>query len=157
MELVRLVAPLERRVDVARLSKVITILFRCSNADTVIALSSMQGELDDCGVWLEVGDEYPAQLAARDVKTLSTIVPLRHAVIESSRAREHSEVVGALLTSDEVNSTHDVATIRGAYNRPAPPHPLTVWWFDGALHCEDSELKVAYTERTDAGELTYFS
>jgi hypothetical protein len=156
MELVRLVAPLERRVDVARLSKVFTVLFQCSDADTVIGLSSTPGELDDCGVWLEVDDDYPAQLAARDVKTLSTIVPLRHAVIESTRAREHAEVVRALLTNDEVNFTNDLATIRGAYNRPAPRQPLTVWWFDGALHSEDVELNVVRAESTDAGELSYF-
>jgi hypothetical protein len=157
MELVRLVAPLERRVDVARLSKDFTILFQCSNADTVIAMSSMHDELDDCGVWLEVNDEYLAQLATRDIKTLSTIVPLRHAVIESPRAQAHAEVVRALLTNDEVNFTNDAATIRGAYNRPGPPQPLTVWWFDGALRSADRGLKVARTETTDVGELTYFS
>jgi len=156
MELVRAVAPLERLADVERLSHVVTILYQCANADTVVALSSRR-ELDECGVWLEVDDEYLAQLAARDIKTLSTIVPLRHAVISSSTARAHADVVRALLTNDEVNFSNDVATIRGAYNRPAPPQPVTVWWFDGTLHDGDVELTVTRVERTDVGELMYFS
>jgi hypothetical protein len=156
MELVRLVAPLERRADVERLSHDVTVLYQCVNADTVVALSSLR-DLDECGVWLDVNDGYLAQLAARDIKTLSTIVPLRHAVVSSLTARAHADVVRALLTSDEVNFTNEVATIRGAYNRPAPPQPVTVGWFDGALHDGDIELRATRSEVTDVGELTYFS
>jgi hypothetical protein len=158
MELVRVVAPLERRDDVARLSQDFTILFRCSNADTVMVAASLSGELADCGVWLEVSSDYPAQLAARDVATLSTIVPLRHVVVESlSQTREQADVLRALLTNEEVNFTNDVAVIRGAFNRPAPEPPVTVWTYDGALESEGIRLTKVRVEVTDVGELTHFT
>jgi hypothetical protein len=157
MELVRFVAPLERRADVVRLSREFTVLFQCSDADTVIAAASLRGEFEDCGVWLEVSGDYPAQMAARDIKTLSTILPLLHVVISSARASEHAEVVRALLSGDEVNFTNDVATIRGAYNRPAPPRKLTVWSYDEVLRSGDEVLHATRVEVTDGGELTFFS
>jgi hypothetical protein len=157
MELVRFVAPLERRADVAKRSREITVLFQCSNADTIIAAASLRGELGDCGVWLEVSSDYPAQMAARDVKTLSTIVPLLHVAISSGQAAEHAEVVRALLSHDEVNFTNDLATIRGAYNRPAPPRPITVWSYDEVLRSGDEVLRATRVEETDGGELTFFS
>jgi hypothetical protein len=157
MELVRFVAPLERRADVVRLSREFTVLFQCSNADTIITAASLGVDLENCGVWLEVSSDYPAQMAARDVKTLSTILPLLHVAISSAQATEHAEVVRALLSPDEVNFTNDVATIRGAYNRPAPPRPITVWSYDEVLRSGDEVLQPSRVEVTDGGELTFFS
>src|SRR5665213_974554 len=118
MELVRLVAPLRRRFDVARLSGVHPLLFRCSDADTVITTASLAGHLvAPIGVWLIISKEYPAQLAARDVAVLS-----------------------------------------GAYNRPAPPSPITVWSSEGtSLSDGDVLLTPRRVESTDVGEITYFA
>lgn len=160
MELVRLVAPEAQRDAVARRSSEQTVLFRCADADTVVVTASMCGRLTNpLGVWLVVGDDYPAQLAARDVATLAAIVPLGHVVIEaSSMSNEHADVVRALLTSDEVNFTNAVVTLAGAYNRPAPPSPLTVWSYDGEfLISGDEVLAPRRVEANDVGEFTYFA
>jgi hypothetical protein len=156
MELVHLVVPLERRADAIALSHECTILFQCADGDTVMAMASLSGDLGACGVWLDVSTDYPAQMVARDVKTLSTLVPLRHVVVESSRAEEHADVVRALLTNDEVNFTNDVATIRGAYNRPVPPHPITVWHYDGKLRSDRDVLRPTRVGKSNGVELTYF-
>jgi hypothetical protein len=51
-------------------------------------------------------------------------------------------VVSALLTNDEVNFTNDVAVIAHAYNRPAPPHAVAIWSFDGtAVQSGDTRLR----------------
>lgn len=159
MELVRLTAPLAKR-DALVAAPPSTTLFQCRDADTVIVVASLAGRLSgEVGVWIEVGDSYSAQLCARDLKTLSHLVALRHAVIEaSSRSFAHAEVVRALLSDDEVDFTNEVATIRGAYDRPAPPRPVTVWSFDdGRLTSELGSLSARRSESREGVELTYFS
>jgi hypothetical protein len=160
MELVRLVAPFEHRGALIDLSLETTALFDCSDADTVIVLASMRDRLrSELGVWLTVSADYSAQLCARDVKTLSHLVALRHVVIHAeSRSFAHAEIVRALLTNDEVNFDNELATIRGAYNRPAPPAPLTVWSADGgAITSELETLNIERSVTREAAELTYFS
>jgi hypothetical protein len=159
MELVRLVAALADREAVVRFAQERSLLFRCADADTVLVAASMSGRLTNpFGVWLVVGELYPAQLAARDVATLAALVPLRNVVIEaSSLSSEHADVVRALLTNDEVNFANTVVSLVGAYNRPAPPSPLTVWSYDGTrLVSGELVLSPGRVEASDAGELTYF-
>jgi|SRR5665213_1109961 len=160
MELVRLVAPLRRRFDVARLSGVHPLLFRCSDADTVITTASLAGHLvAPIGVWLIISKEYPAQLAARDVATLAALVPLRHVVVQTTaNSKNHADVLRSLLTNEEVNFANDVAVLSGAYNRPAPPSPITVWSSEGtSLSDGDVLLTPRRVESTDVGEITYFA
>jgi hypothetical protein len=106
-----------------------------------------------------VNADYSAQLCARDVKTLSHLVALRHVVIEAeSRSFAHAAIVRALLTNDEVNFDNELATIRGAYNRPAPPAPLTVWSADdNALTSELATLRFERSAERHGAALTYFS
>jgi hypothetical protein len=111
------------------------------------------------GVWLDVGPGYRAQLAARDLKTLAALAPISRVVIEApSRSSEHAAVVEAMLTNDEVNFANDVATLRGAFNRPAPVSPIEVWSYeDERLTTGDHSLALVRREASDLGELTYFA
>ena len=135
MELTRLTAPLAQLGDVASLvsAHANVVIFECSDADTVMAAATLGGELDrPIGVWLEITPGYSAALCARDVATLSWLIDLEHVVVAATeKSQSHADVVAALLTNDEVNFTNDVAVIAHAYNRPAPPKPITVWNFDG--------------------------
>jgi hypothetical protein len=157
MELVRLDFPFEHRSSAAWLTHELPFLLHCVNAETVMVAASLAGDLDECGIWLNVSSGYSAQIAARDVATLATIVPLRHVVIESSTPREHAEVVRALLSDAPVTFSNSVATLREAYNRPAPALPITVWSYDGTLRSENETLAATHTETTGVGELTFFS
>jgi hypothetical protein len=160
MELARVVASLEHRDAFAALSHETTALFECRDADTVIVVASLCDQLTtDVGVWLSVSADYSAQLCARDVKTLSHLVSLRHVVIEAAtRSSVHAEIVRALLTNDEVNFVNELATIRGAYNRPAPAAPLTVWSVDeGTLTSDGATLHAQRSVTLDGAELTYFT
>jgi hypothetical protein len=160
MELVRLVAPRARLDAVVREANDHATLFQCSDADTVLVAASMVDLLTaELGVWLEISSAYRAQLAARDVATLAAIVPLRHVVIEApAESSEHADVVRSLLTNDEVNFSNNVATIVGAFNRPAPPRAITVWSYknDHLVSGKDS-LVQGRIEKDDAGERTYFA
>jgi hypothetical protein len=157
MELVRLAFPFEQGSSAAWLTHKLSVLLHCTTADTVIVAASLAEDLHECGVWLVVSSDYSAQIAARDVKTLATIIPLRHVVIESPTALEHAEVVRALLSEAPVNFSNGVATLRDAYNRPAPRSPLTVWSYDGTLWSDDITLTLTNAETTGVGELTFFS
>ena len=128
------------------------------DADTIIALGSLHDRLTQpLGVWLDISEDYSAQLAARDVATLSWLVPLDTVVVSSTRAEASAQVLEALLSDDEVNIANDVATIVGAYNRPAPPRPIAVWRFDGStLRHGDEILREASTESSDVGDVTTF-
>jgi hypothetical protein len=103
---------------------------------------------------LHAGDEYSAGLIARDVKTLSHLSGLDHVVIEAAEhAAEHAEVVQAMLGDDEVTIHNVAATITHAYNRPAPPRTITVWFADG------DEVRHAHTalrREGTRGAVTYF-
>ncbi len=105
------------------------VLLDCTDADTVICAAALKEHWTrPIGVWLEVSTGYSAQMCARDVKTLSWLVDLDNVVVSArSDARAHAEVVRALLTNDEVNFSNDVATLVGAYHRPAPAHALRMW------------------------------
>lgn len=159
MELVRVVATREQQDEVVALSRTHAVLVRCSNADTVMAVASWRSALHaPIGVWLRVGEDYPAQLAARDVATLAAIVPLERVVIDAPYdPGQHADVVRALLTSDEVTFTNDVATLRDAYNRPAPPREVDVWTYEGAgLRRGDLTLREGPSTSRGTLSLTFF-
>ena len=128
------------------------------DADTIVALSSLHDALAaPIGVWLELSEDYSAPMAARDVKTLSWLVSLDAVVVSAPHAEASARVLEALLTNDEVNVTNEVATIVGAYNRPAPPSPITVWSWDGSvLRHGEHALRVASTAPTGLGHATTF-
>ena len=113
------------------------ILFSCSDADSVMCLASLRGDLSSSvGIWLEVGNDYPAALCARDIATLSWLVDLREVVISGDDADAQAEVVRAMLSDEEITFSNKVANIVGAYNRPSPPNPIRVWSYEnGSLHC----------------------
>jgi hypothetical protein len=159
MELVRLVAALSERDAVLSIANERLVLFHCADADTVVVAASMSGRLSHpLGVWLIVDEASPAQLAARDVATLAALVPLSHVVIEAgSLAIEHADVVRALLTNDEVNFSNEVVSLVGAYNRPAPPSPITVWSYDGQrLVSGEHVLSPGRVDTDEVGAWTYF-
>jgi len=141
--------------DVANASHVVVSVI---DADSIVALSSLHDALKSpIGVWLEVSEDYSAQMAARDVKTLSWLVTLDTVVVSGPHADASARVLRALLTNDEVNFTNSVATIVGAYNRPAPPRPVTVWSVDGAvLRQGDEVLEETSKETTEVGEATTY-
>ncbi len=124
------------------------------DGDVVVALGARDRSLGPLGPWLSVGPDYPASMAARDVATLSWIADFDHVVIAGERASEQATVVRAMLTDDEVNLASDVLNLRGAYNRPAPPRPITVWYaLDG--HLGDGSV-VLYGAPVDAPDTTRF-
>ena len=159
MELLRVVAARARSAAVTDLAAKNQVLYHCTDADTVMVAATWRETLTaPLGLWLVVGEGYRAQLAARDLKTLAAIVPVRRVVIEAaSRSTEHAAVVAALLTDDEVNFSNDVATLRGAYNRPAPPRTIEVWSYQAERLCfGDLALTPQRRDVSDV-ELTYFA
>ena len=83
------------------------------------------------------------------------MIELDHVVVSAENARAQAQVVTAMLTNDEVNFANDAATIRGAFNRPAPPRPVRVWSFDGETLASDGlELRAISTARLSFGEAT---
>ena len=160
MELARLLAPLTRLDEIAGYLNDHDVAFGCTDADTVIAAAALRGRVTrPIGLWLVLSDDYAAQLAARDVATLSWLVPVRQVVIERGLdAPAHAEVVRALLTNDEVSIVNDAASIRGAYNRPAPPAPIEVASFNGSeLRLDATVLAAASHESLAFGERTDFA
>ena len=137
----------------------VAVTLSCTDATTVEVAAALRGAPSEPrGVWIEMTPDYPAALVARDVATLSWLIALDHVVVASSWApAAQAEVVRALLGDDEVNLTNEVATLRGAYNRPAPPRLVTVWWFDGALHDGATTLVERARTRDDLGEWTTYA
>ncbi len=136
-----------------------TVVLHCVDGSSVLALSALGGrEARPLGVWLDVDEGYPAVLAARDVATLSWLVDLEHVVVAApSDSDQHARVVTELLTNDEVNFSNSVATLIGAYNRPAPRHPVSVWWFNsGTLLGAEGSLREGRREEVDGGVVTHF-
>ncbi len=136
-----------------------TPVFCCSDADTVIVLGSWSDAVtNEVGVWLRVTEGYSAQIVARDVRTLSVLMNLRHVVIEAAdRAEEHAEVVRLLLSGGEVNFSNSVATLTHAFSRPAPPRSLTVWSYENAeLTSSEGTLHQLSPGAAGVVELTYF-
>jgi hypothetical protein len=108
-------------------------------------------------VWLELSADYPAHMAARDVKTLSWLATLDTVVVSGPNAEAGAQVLEALLTNDEVNFANGVATIVGAYNRPAPPSSIAVWSWDGTnLRHGDRALQLASSVTTELGDATTY-
>ncbi len=106
------------------------------------------------GVWLRPGPEYPASLAARDVATLAWITPIAHVVVEAERAPAQLAALGALLTNDEVTFSNEVASLAGAYNRPAPPTALVLWRLEGDTLVGDAgRLRAQAPRLSEAGTL----
>ena len=158
MALARLLAPLANLDEVAGYAHDHTVIVGCTDGDTVIAVAALRDRVSGpLGLWLLLSPDYSAQLAARDIATLSWIVPIGPVVIEGGfDAPQRADVVRALLSNEEVNITNDVATIRGAYNRPAPPTPIDVWSFNGTelrrgetVLVASSKESLAFGERTD--------
>ena len=150
MDLVHVVLSLAalEELDVAKLvSATSRTVVTCDDATTVVALAAQADRLvGPIGVWLAVDGDYPAQLAARDVATLSWLIDLDTVVIgAASAADQHAQVVEALLSDDEVTIENDVATVVGAFNRPAPPREVRVWSCDGAELRRGDQTLVAYS------------
>ena len=101
----------------------------------------------DFASWADRGHEEPAWL-----------VRIERVVIEHGlEAPAHADVVAALLTNDEVTIVNEVATIRGAYNRPAPPTAIDVWSFNGSqLRLGETVLSASSNESLAFGERTDF-
>jgi hypothetical protein len=159
MALARLLAPLTQLDAVAAYVNDHDVVFGCTDADTVIAVTALRDRVArPIGLWLELSEDYSAQLAARDIATLSWLLPIGSVVIERGPdAPAHAEVVRALFSNDEVNIANAAATIRGAYNRPAPPTPIDVWSFDGSeLRLAESVLRASSTESLVFGKRTVF-
>jgi hypothetical protein len=136
-----------------------TPVFRCNDADTAIVLGSWSDAVEgEVGVWLRVSDGYRAQIVARDVRTLSVLMNLRHVVVEAAdRADEHADVVRVLLSGEEVSFSNSVATLTHAFSRPAPPRPLTVWSYEnGELTCPAGSLRAVPRDAAADEALTYF-
>ena len=134
------------------------VVVSITDADTIIALGSLHDRLQrPIGVWLELSEDYSAQMAARDVATLSWLIPLDTVVVSALTAEASAQVLEALLTNDEVNFSNGVATLVGAYNRPAPPTPVAVWSFDGThLRRGDEVLREASSEASGVGDVTTY-
>jgi hypothetical protein len=158
MTLVRLDVRFEDLDALARYAKDHHVVVSIIDADTVIALGSLHDQLARAiGVWLELSPDYSAQLAARDVATLSWLVPLDRVVVSGSHVEASAQVLESLLSDDEVNFANGVATLVGAYNRPAPPSPVAVWSWDGTLlRRGDEVLREATSESTDVGSSTTY-
>ncbi len=161
MELHRLDVALDRRdriVDVvAQVSGPVAL--SCPDGSSIMVAASLRDRLTrSLGVWVEVSGDYSAALVARDVGTLSWLIDLDHVVVAGDRAGDQADVVRALLTNDEVDFANAAGTLRGAYNRPAPPTPVTVWSLEGGALVHGADRLVARAARaTDAGELTGYS
>ncbi|MFI5034818.1 MAG: hypothetical protein ACHQFZ_01260 [Acidimicrobiales bacterium] len=160
MELRRLDVTLSRRdrVPAVCAGSPAPLVLWWRDGDPVVATASLGAAVTEpLGVWLEVTGAYPAALAARDVATLAWLVQLSHVVVDGENALDSAAALSALLTNDEVTFTNAAATLRGAYNRPAPPAPVTVWAFDGALRSGGRRLRERGREESPAGPLTRFA
>ena len=134
------------------------VVVALTDADPIVTLGSLHDRLTKpLGVWLELSEDYSDPMAGRDVATLSWLVPLDTVVVSAASAEGSAQVVEALLTNDEVNFTNGVATLVGAYNRPAPPAPIAVWSWDGALlrHGDEVLREASSASSPDFDETTY--
>jgi hypothetical protein len=158
MALVRLDVRFEDLDALVALAQDQHVVVSVLDADTIITLGSLHDRLTSpIGVWLELSEDYSAQMAARDVATLSWLVPLDTVVVSSESAESSAQVLEALLTNDEVNFTNGVATLVGAYNRPAPPAPIAVWRWDGAvLRHGDEVLRGVSSASREPGDATTY-
>jgi hypothetical protein len=158
MRLTRLVVNFDTLDKYAGAPNFHDVVVSVADADTVIAVGAMHDRLRyPLGVWLEISEDYSAQMAARDVATLSWLAELERVVVSSSNAVAHARVLEALLTNDEVNFSNDVATLVGAYNRPAPPAPIAVWSWDGStMRHGDEVLREDFSGSNAGMDVTVF-
>jgi len=128
------------------------------DADATMVLASLDETLGvGVGLWLRVNDQHPAALVARDLATLSRLRAFTLVVIESSDALAQAEVVRALFSEGEVNFVNEVATLRGAYNRPAPPRPIEVGTCEGgSVSLGGQTFEVASREAFAWGEIVTY-
>jgi len=132
------------------------LVIRVSDGDTVTVLAGVCADWSGSwGVWLEASAHYSAGLIARDVKTLARLLEIDHVVIDAvAHADQHADVVAALLSDEPVTLHNDVANITNAYNRPAPPRPITVWSVEG----DDLRHGEMTLRRSDVrGAVTFFT
>jgi hypothetical protein len=158
MSVVRIDVHFEDLDELVRYANVQSVVVSIVDADTIVTLASRHDQVTrPVGVWLELSDDYPPQMAARDVKTLSWLVPLECVVVGGPHAEARARVLEALLSDDEVNFTNAAATLVGAYNRPKPPRPVAVWSWDGAiLQYGDDVLREASSQTNELGESTTY-
>ncbi|MDE3065553.1 MAG: hypothetical protein KGJ36_07775 [Acidobacteriota bacterium] len=158
MELRRLVAPLAARDAVPALAAGSPMVLACPDGSAVMVAASLRERLGSpLGVWLSVSASYPAALAARDVATLSHLIDLEHVVVDGENASASAAAVRALLSDEPVDFANEAATLRGAYNRPAPPRPVRVWSVDGdALVGDGIRLRARGRAASGAGEVTSY-
>lgn len=159
MELARLHSSLDRLDAISAFvaESRAPVVLSCADANTVMVTAALRNQHPPAGVWLEVSDDYLAQLAARDVATLAWLVSLDHVVVAGEHARAQAEVVRSLLSEHEVNFANEVAVLRGAYNRPAPPRAIMVWSAQGEeLSAPGVVLQLASRREVGAGALSVF-
>jgi hypothetical protein len=109
------------------------------------------------GVWISPSEEYPTALVARDVATLAWLSEIEHVVIEAPEAPAHVEAIGAMLSNDEITFANEVLDVRHAYNRPAPPRALRLWWVDGEDLVDAHDRLQGLFRREDVGRYRDFS
>ena len=132
------------------------LVIRVTDADTVPVLAGVSAEWSGSwGVWLVASEDYSAGLIARDVKTLARLLEIDHVVVDAAEnADAHADVVVALLSDDSVTLHNEVANISAAYNRPAPPRPITVWSVAGDTLRHAERI---LTRGDVRGAVTYFT
>ncbi len=106
-------------------------IYRSSLDVVVLVAAAAHALAGPVGVWLSIGDAYPAALAARDLRTLSHLVPLAEAVLDGPSAADAVDLVGALLEGGPVTRDSPAGVLRDAYSLPVPPRPLALWWREG--------------------------
>jgi hypothetical protein len=103
--------------------------------------------------WLVVGANTPASLAAREIATLATLVPLADVVLSSDddELLAHAQLVYALLHDDPATMTTSVGTLTEAYNRPLPSVAPRLWLCDALPSNEPARFVLApfYTESSE--------
>ncbi len=156
--MIRLEGSFARRAYIAAVvAETDDVVLLAGNAPALV-LASLSGDVAPRGLWLAIDEDYPAALAARDVATCSWLTALEHVVLEGENPAAQAAVVAALLTNDEVNVTNEAATLRGAYNRPAPPRPITVWYAAGeSIVAGEARLSLSGRRASAAGELSVYS
>jgi hypothetical protein len=159
MELHRYESSIHLLDEVAAYANVHTVLFDCTDGDTILAATKL-GRLtkNAIGLWLHVGPEYPASLAARDVKTLSHLLRLDHVAISATeRPQAHASIVRAMLEGDDVTMTTKVARVKHAFNQPRPRRALKVWWVEGEELVSDGLTFAKSIQRPPASGVTVYS
>src|ERR1700684_2700077 len=101
MTLVRLDVRFDFLDALAEMSDARDVVVSVTDADTITALGSLHDQLTrPVGVWLGLSEDYTAQMAARDVATLSWLIPLDTVVVGAASAESSARVFEALLTND---------------------------------------------------------